>query len=66
MKDSKMEEEFTEWWVSCPIFTVWVKTTGTKILATAPIAKKWIGQNFFRFVAYYNADINRLDETPSR
>jgi len=57
------ESEFREWWISCPIFTVWVKTAGkngTKIIDGAPIVKKWIGQNFFRFVSYYNAEIVRI------
>ena len=51
---------FTEWWVSCPTFTVWVKTRGTIIVDTAPIIKKWIGQNFFRMVSYYGAEKHRI------
>jgi hypothetical protein len=53
-------EEFREWWVSCPVFTVWVKTIGTRIVDAAPIVKRWIGQNFFRFVSYYSAEIVRI------
>ena len=52
-----------DWWVSCPKFTVWVRTAsehGTKILDAAPILRKWIGQNFWRMVAYYEAEVNRL------
>ncbi len=45
-----------EWWVSCPRFTCWIKTRGNIIIDTAPIARKWINQNFIRFLAYYNAE----------
>jgi len=58
------EKDFREWRVSCSIFTVWVKTAGkngTKIIDGAPIIRKWIGQNFHRFVAYYQADVKSLD-----
>jgi len=61
---SNTENDFMEWWVSCPKFTVWVKTAGkagTKIIDGAPIIRKWIGQNFYRFVSYYQADVNRID-----
>lgn len=53
------KEEDTEWWVSCKIFTCWIKTAGrhgTKIVDAAPIAKRWIGQNFIKFCAYYGID----------
>jgi len=53
-------DEYKEWWFSCPKFTCWVKTTGTKIVDGAPIVKRWIGQNFLRMRAYYNAQIERL------
>lgn len=53
------KEEDTEWLVSCKIFTCWIKTAGrhgTKIVDAAPIAKRWIGQNFIKFCAYYGID----------
>ena len=49
-----------EWWVSCPKFTCWVKTRGTIILDAAPVAKKWIGKNFLRFLAYYDAERRQI------
>jgi hypothetical protein len=64
LEENKEKEEFREWWVSCPAFTVWVKTAGgagSKIIDGAPIIRKWIGQNFFRFVSYYNAEFVRLE-----
>ncbi len=53
-----------DWWVSCDRFTCWVRTAGsagTKILDAAPILKKWVGQNFFRMLAYYGAKYEPLD-----
>jgi hypothetical protein len=58
-----------EWWVSCKAFTCWVKTAGehgTKIIDAAPIAKRWIGQNFLRFIAYYNAERKLLNESEEK
>ena len=59
MKDDR------EWWVTCPRFTAWVQTEGqhgTKIKDCAPILNKWKGQNFYRMVAYYNADVVNLEQ----
>jgi len=50
-----------EWWVSCKAFTCWVKTDGTRIVDAAPIARKWIGQNFLRFLSYYGAEREELN-----
>lgn len=50
-----------EWWVSCPAFTCWVKTEGTRIVDAAPIARRWIGQNFLRFLSYYGAEREELN-----
>lgn len=49
-----------EWWVSCPAFTCWVKTKGNWIVGAAPIVKRWIGQSFSRFIAYYDAEKERI------
>ena len=49
-----------EWYVTCPQFTCWTKTRGTIIIDGAPIIKKWVGKNFLRFLAYYNAERTEL------
>lgn len=53
-------EDIKEWWVSCKVFTCWAKTHGNIIIETAPIAKKWIGQSFSRFISYYEAEKEEL------
>jgi len=49
-----------EWWVSCKAFKCSIKTRGNIILDASPIAKKWIGKNFLRFLAYYGAERKQI------
>lgn len=49
-------QDVKDWWVSCAAFTCKVRTRGTIIVDAAPIARRWIGQNFLRFLAYYGAE----------
>jgi hypothetical protein len=50
-----------EWWVSCDLFTGWVKTNGNIIIDIFPMMRRWKGQSFSRFVSYYSAKKGELD-----
>jgi hypothetical protein len=58
--DQMTQEDTKEWWVSCKAFTCWMQTRGTRIIAAAPIAQKWVGKNFLRFLAYYDAERRQI------
>lgn len=45
-----------EWYVTCKAFTCWIKTHDGIIIASAPIANRWIGQSFSKFLDYYKAE----------
>jgi hypothetical protein len=54
--------DIKDWWVSNKIFTCWVRTRGNIIIDAAPIAKRWVGQSFSRFMAYYGSKKEELKD----
>ena len=58
-----------DWFISCKIFTCWVKTDDssgiTTIIDSAPILNRWIGQSLYKLLTHakYNIDGMSLIKT---
>ena len=52
--------EQRDWWVSCPQFTVWARTSNGIILDSAPIVRRFIGQPLTNLIRWKNCDVQEI------
>ena len=50
-----------DWWVSCKVFTCWIRTKEGRVVDGAPIIRRWIGQSFEKLLTYYGAECEQLE-----